>query len=349
MSEGSNRPSGSEDPASLVLELMNEAFTIRELGASVIDATDIGTHAIERAVNHWKVFPLNGKLPAIPNPHPRGSRERQHCKGECGMHGHGVLDATDDISTVAHWWGDRYRGCNIGGRVPESMFVLDSDPRHGGDVTLAALEKEFGTLPETLTTVSGRGDGGCHLFYRRPPGKLSIKQIKKFGDGVDLKTSSGYVVLPPSVHPDTGKPYVALERPVATPPPWLVDLVLEKQKHEGRRPTVSRFRVPRVGPSVADDFGATHSWADILEPYGWTCLDAEPDADGARWRHPHATSFCSATIRHSCLFVYSPNTPFDVTEPSNPFGYTKFRAYAVLNFDGDLSAAAKALTQSVTR
>ena len=114
MSEGSNRPSGSEDPASLVLELMNEAFTIRELGASVIDATDIGTHAIERAVNHWKVFPLNGKLPAIPNPHPRGSRERQHCKGECGMHGHGVLDATDDISTVAHWWGDRYRGCNIG-------------------------------------------------------------------------------------------------------------------------------------------------------------------------------------------------------------------------------------------
>jgi hypothetical protein len=43
------------------------------------------------------------------------------------------------------------------------------------------------------------------------------------------------------------------------------------------------------------------------------------------------------------LFVYSPNTVFDVTEPSYPKGYTTFRAYALLNHDGDLSAAARSL------
>ena len=86
------------------------------------------------------------------------------------------------------------------------------------------------------------------------------------------------------------------------------------------------------------------SWADVLEPHGWRC-PAHPDEDGAIWLHPTATSSCSATIRNGCLFVYSPNTPFDVTEGGSPKGYTKFRAYAVLEHGGDMSAAARALSQ----
>ena len=69
----------------------------------------------------------------------------------------------------------------------------------------------------------------------------------------------------------------------------------------------------------------------------------DPEADGARWVHPNATAKWSATIKHGCLFVYSTNTPFRVTEAGNPIGYTKFRAHAVLNHDGDMSAAARAL------
>jgi hypothetical protein len=78
-------------------------------------------------------------------------------------------------------------------------------------------------------------------------------------------------------------------------------------------------------------------------PHGWECLSPNPDGDGAKWLHPTATSACSATIRNNCLFVYSPNTPFAVTESRDPKGYTKFRAHAVLNHDGDMSAAARAL------
>lgn len=318
--------------------LLCEAIAISELNASALDATDIGTHAIEYALNNWQVFPLHGKVPAIPNPHRKGSWERQNCKGECGLAGHGVLDATTDTGQIAKWWGGKYVGANIGVRVPQSMIVLDIDPRSGGIESLAALEARFGNLPETLTTISGRGDGGKHLFYRRPPGMLSGRRL---GRGIDLKTSSGYTVGAPSIHPDSRKPYIRVDHPVADPPTWLVELLLSEPAPTRLPQNYSRPKF--YGLSVADEYCANTSWYDILTPHGWRCRDADPDADGARWLHPTATSACSATVKHGCLFVYSPNTVFDITEPSYPQGYTRFRAYATLNYDGDMAAAARSL------
>lgn len=300
--------------------LAAEASAIEILGASVVAATDIGTHAVEYALAGWRVFPLSGKVPAI-----RGGR--------------GVLDATADAAQVADWWGGRYAGCNIGGRVPEAMIVIDIDPRHGGADSVAALEDSYGPLPATLTTLSGRGDGGRHLFFRRPGGKLSAKRL---GAGVDLKTSSGYVVLPPSIHPDTGKPYERIEHPVAAPPGWLCALLRPGAVTAAPR-SARKLHGLYTGPSIADAFTGAASWGDVLGPHGWRCLDADPDADGARWRHPAATSPWSATIRNNILFVYTTSTAFDSTEASNPRGYTKFRAYAVLDHGGDMRAAAKAL------
>jgi hypothetical protein len=145
-------------------------------------------------------------------------------------------------------------------------------------------------------------------------------------------------VLPPSIHPDTGKPYTRIDAPVATPPAWLCALLAPATpviRVAPRRPLFPALE------SLADIYTENTSWLQILKPHGWTCLDT--DADGARWLHPAATSACSATVKHGCLFVYSPNTAFDVTEPSNPNGYTRFRAYAVLNHNGDMRAAARAL------
>lgn len=325
------------------------ALALRELpGSAVHDSTDIGAHAIEYAHHGWAVFPLRGKVPAILNPHPKGSPERQACKGECGLQGHGVLDATTDLGVITYWWGVVYRGANIGARVPENMFVLDVDPRHGGLESLAALEQSYSPLPETLTTISGRGDGGRHYFYRRPPGKLSAKHL---GPGLDLKTSSGYVVMAPSIHPDSGDPYTRIDRPVADPPAWLIALITPepiapKMSPRGNTSARSRRGSQVFTGSIADDYTENTSWAEVLGPHGWTCPDSDPDADGAVWLHPTHTSSCSATVRHKCLFVYSTNTPFEVTEASNPNGYTPFRAYAVLNHGGDLSAAARTLMEA---
>ena len=81
------------------------------------------------------------KAPRIKSPHPKGSR----CKGECGQDGHGVHDATDDIATICRWWGIEYRGANIGGRVPDGLFVIDLDPRKPGHAAaMAKLTADHG-------------------------------------------------------------------------------------------------------------------------------------------------------------------------------------------------------------
>ena len=68
-------------------DLTAEANAISALGASVLNATDIGTHAIEYAVRNWAVFPLRGKVPAIPTRTRRAAsnasnaRANADCKG----------------------------------------------------------------------------------------------------------------------------------------------------------------------------------------------------------------------------------------------------------------------------
>ena len=186
-----------------------------------MSVTPLLPYAIQYAAFSWPVFPLRGKVPAIANPHPEGSEERQQCRGEGGLDGHGVLDATTDLATVARWWTKRPYA-NIGGRIPANMIMIDVDPRSGGLESLSALIAEHGPLPATLTDLSGRFDGGLHFWFRRPPGMLTGTRL---GPGIDLKTETGYAVLPPSVHPVTGRPFVRIERPVSVPPCWLIDLL----------------------------------------------------------------------------------------------------------------------------
>ena len=109
-------------------DLIFEAVAIHALGGSVLDATDMGTHAVEYGLRNWAVFPGNGKVPAVAG-------------------GRGVLDAATDITTLIGWWAGRYAGRNILGRVPDSMFVMDIDPRNGGLEALIELHRAAtGTL-----------------------------------------------------------------------------------------------------------------------------------------------------------------------------------------------------------
>lgn len=286
----------------------------------------LGATAVDYARRGWEVHPLRrgDKVPATR---------------------HGVLDATSDGDRVLDWWAGSHAGANIGGRVPEGILVVDIDPRNGGEESLARLVAQHFALPETLTHYSGRGDGGRHLFFQRPPGKLSAKRL---GPGIDLKTHSGYVVLPPSIHPATGKPYTRVGGPVAPLPEWFADLLRPPVQAElPARPSTGWVAKCMSGDSIANWFGSTTTWLQILVPHGWECVyEGDPDTEeGAQWRHPAATSAVSATVRYGCLFVFSTSTDFVATTAGDPRGYTKFRAYAVLNTEGDLSAAAKILRE----
>lgn len=110
--------------------------------------------------------------------------------------------------------------------VPNDIIILDLDPRNGG--SLEALETVTGPLPDTLTSWSGRGDGGRHLWFHKPAGEISTRQLPK---GVDLrKPGVHYVIIPPALHNETGKPYAWNDVPfVAELPQQAVDALAPRK------------------------------------------------------------------------------------------------------------------------
>jgi hypothetical protein len=124
----------------------------------------------------FEIIPLLSfdKTPAIASPHPWGTPERGTCHGECGQKGHGFHDASSDAAfAYEHWTAHPADGIAV--RPDPGVIVLDIDARHGGIEALAALEAGHGKLPQTATTISGRGDGGHHRWFDNVPSPVCTK------------------------------------------------------------------------------------------------------------------------------------------------------------------------------
>jgi hypothetical protein len=136
---------------------------------------------------------------------------------------HGVKDATTDVAKISAWW-TRFPKANLA--TPTSWCaVLDVDPRHGGDATLAELERQHGPLPDTAEVLTG--GAGRHLYFAAVPGLAPRNGI---APGLDMKSGAGaYVLLPPSSHVSGGT-YLdeimspLFETPLAPMPAWLLAL-----------------------------------------------------------------------------------------------------------------------------
>jgi biotin operon repressor len=139
----------------------------------------------------------------------------------------GVHDATTDPEKIDRWWKQEAEG-NIAGAVPEGYILLDVDGSEGR----ASIAGQH--LPHTVTATTPREDVGHHYWYRLPEGVTATNRA--ILPGVDLKAFGGkafggYAVLPPSVHPDTGRRYewssgcAPWEVQLAEAPEWLVELL----------------------------------------------------------------------------------------------------------------------------
>jgi hypothetical protein len=159
--------------------------------------------ALEWARAGWNIFPLRpgSKSPLLPRAH-KDPQEQKNCMGRCGREGHGAHDGTRDEATIRRWWTTNPRA-GIGSNLGDDKFVFDVDIQHGGRV--------LQSFPETRTHYSGRGNGNRHLIYGVRPGTMlaQIGQKNRWaGDGMDIKAGfGGYVVLPPTLHEETGQPY----------------------------------------------------------------------------------------------------------------------------------------------
>jgi hypothetical protein len=133
---------------------------------------------------------------------------------------HGFKDATTDkAALVRAWTRDPAANVGIATGSLSGIVVLDVDPRNEGDASLAELERLHGSLPETVSVETG--GGGRHLYFSAPEGAAPSGVL---AEGLDIKAEGGYVIAPPSVHPD-GKPYRWVNAPSKTKlapcPDWL--------------------------------------------------------------------------------------------------------------------------------
>lgn len=97
------------------------------------------------------------------------------------------------------------------------LDVLDVDPKHNGVESLNALP----SLPPTMTAKTG--SGGFHYYFAHTNG-IKNNNNGKLGQGLDFKTTGGFVIAPPSQHL-SGNRYEWLDAktPPATAPDWMIE------------------------------------------------------------------------------------------------------------------------------
>lgn len=139
--------------------------------------------------------------------------------------------ATTETNMLVGWW-DTNPAANIGIAcgAKSGIVVLDVDKDHDGYESLATLLEQYGRLPDT--PVSKTGSGGEHIFFRYPGIEIR-NSAGKLGKGLDIRGSGGYVVVPPSRHPN-GNYYEWVVKPsqveLADMPEWMIELLQEKNE-----------------------------------------------------------------------------------------------------------------------
>jgi hypothetical protein len=156
------------------------------------------------------------------------------CKGKIPLTPHGCLDATTDLAQIEEWW-TQWPDANIAivTGAKNGIFVVDIDADKDGEGSIKKLEREHFALPPTVEVITG--GGGRHLYFRLPDfdEASAIKNsASKLAPGIDIRGEGGYVIAPPSIHPDTKRAYrwsVDSAGEFADAPVWLIALIARAQ------------------------------------------------------------------------------------------------------------------------
>ena len=165
----------------------------------------------------WAAFPVNGKIPATPK---------------------GVLDASTE-ERMSGIWFERFpdRGVALATGKPSGVWALDLDSEDAAK-SWAAMQDEH---RDRIKTVVSRTKRGYHVLFKMPTDDTDIRSSAgQVGDGIDVRGTGGYIVLPPSPHPDGGVYRWAKGRgpdevAIAATPDWLKAVVTKKQSGAAQR------------------------------------------------------------------------------------------------------------------
>lgn len=161
-------------------------------------------HALRYASLGFPVFPVYEPIGVNECSCGRPAGD-DHALGKHPRTSNGLLAATTDAEQVQKWW-TQWPNANIGVATGGGFGVVDLDGTPG----LHSGSKLGLTSP--VVTITG---GGRQLWYSVPEGqKLVTRKAKKLAEGVDTRGTGGYVLVPPSLHPN-GKRYTWLGAPVS--------------------------------------------------------------------------------------------------------------------------------------
>lgn len=269
---------------------------------------------------------------------------------------------------VRRWFGGKNPPgiAILGGGISGGLEQIDFD--NEADVLFPEwcrlVEEQYPGLVTRLCVVrTPREPVGYHVRYRCNdidiPGNtdLAIDPTKRGKEQTLIETrgEGGYAIAPgsPAECHENNKPYVHHSGPPLTDIPYLsMDerdaligsaRLLSREVEEDRAPAVP---VDGVLPGKDYDLRGP-DWSEIIGPHGWQ--EARQGRNGERlWRRPDkgvswsaSTGYCRGKDGEDLLKVFTSN--------AHPFRegkcYGKFRAFTLLNHNGDYSAAAKALAR----
>lgn len=225
------------------------------------------------------------------------------------------------------------------------------------------IEDEFGlpfsTLKESNATVIGNAPrimfrvpegvdlGYCKLNWVGKDGKSkTVLELRSVSTGEEKSRQD---VLPPSIHPDTGKAYQWLTKPTASginePPEWLLNVWKNwdffKKQLESANPFVERHveikskpAVVQDGLSVCQQFDDANDLLTMLDRYGYKKC-------GRRWLSPHSsTKLPGVHIMGNKCWIHHASDPLCSEDTGYPVG--PFDLFTQYEHGGDYKASTKA-------
>jgi hypothetical protein len=283
----------------------------------------------------------------------------------------GVHLATSNATLLGRYI-DRYRkvygdGCAINFAVavgPSRLIIVDTDTDEQTTAFLTDAHIPVDTpIPPTVRSPGQRDTagnwahyGGGHFWFTLPEdvtlpdssGSLTMP------GGYAVLWSGRYALIPPSVRPEGAYALAGQDYPA---PDWLLNVVTShNDARAARRSGAGRFGDDLGELAVnIDRWATTVSWADLLEPHGWT-VAARPDGCGCDvWTAPgvHASPKSATAHDTGCTYGrYSEvNAPLHIwTDNPGPEleqwirdngskTLSKLQVSAALDHDGDVGTA----------
>lgn len=273
-----------------------------------------------------------------------------------GWNHHENLIRTAEHARV-HWC--QHPNDNVGVCLePSGLVSLDAD-HEGAKAVLAAEGIDLDALMERTPTIVGRAP---RLEFKAPPILGLEKKVVRWptpedptGPGritiLELRAGANQDVLPPSRHPDIGRPYRWATPPRHGFPPLpeeLVSLWLNFDAFNQRARKVcpwakpERMVAPRkhaqpyTGPSIIHAFNEAHDIVPMLESYGY-------QRAGKRWKSPHAKASSAPGM------VLLPSGRVYCHDSDDPLGderaHDAFDLFTLLEHGGDVRAATRAASK----